>query len=47
MDHNKLKERKQFKLSGGPNPLVEYAKAMDANRKSIQQKMYLDSAYKK
>lgn len=47
MDHNNLKERKEFKLTGGPNPLVEYAKAMDANRKSIQERMYLDGGYKK
>ena len=33
-------------MSGGPNPLVEYAKAMDANRKSIQEKMYFDNNYK-
>jgi hypothetical protein len=46
-DQRAIRERKEFKLSGAPNPLVEYAKAMEANRKSLQEKMYLDSVYRK
>ena len=43
------RERRGFKLSGVPNPLVEYAKRMEANRnqKSLQEKMYLDNIYKR
>jgi len=43
------RERRGFKLSGMPNPLVEYAKTIEANRnrKSLQEKMYLDNIYKR
>lgn len=37
------RDRRGFKLSGAPNPLVEFAKTIEAgrNRKSLQEKMYL------
>jgi hypothetical protein len=43
----KQRERREFRLSGAPNPLVEYAKTIEANKKTLQEKMYLDHAYKR
>ena len=37
-----VRERKEFKMSGAPNPLVEYAKNIEANKRSLQERMYLD-----
>jgi hypothetical protein len=31
-----VKERREFMLSNKPNPLVEYAKKVEANKKSLQ-----------
>jgi hypothetical protein len=42
-----IRERREFRLSGAPNPLVEYAKTIEANKKSLQEKMYLEQTYKR
>jgi len=42
-----IRERREFRLSGAPNPLVEYAKRMEKEKRSLQEKMYLDQQYKR
>ena len=37
-----IRQRSEFKLSNGPNPLVEYAKNLQSNnKKSLNEKIYL------
>ena len=35
-EQNAVRERREFRMSGAPNPLVEYAKAIESNKKSLQ-----------
>ena len=44
-EDNRVK-RTEFKLSGTPNPLLEYAKSIEG-KKSLKEKMFLEGLKKK